>query len=83
MPIELAQVKLLQLPAPGAMGVQEVKVRCDRYTDHRRPTGLVPRCAALHQRVPLGHRLNRKRAVCRLVVLLRLSAPQARCVSSR
>ena len=50
-PLELAQIELLQLPAAGAPDVEEVELGGQGDADHRRPSGFVP---PLHQPVPLG-----------------------------
>ena len=53
MPVEFAQIDLLELPAARAPDVEEAVIRGQRDADHRQPTRLLP---ALHQPVAVRSR---------------------------
>ena len=67
MPVELAQIDLLELATAGAPDIEETVIRGECDADHRRPVGFVP---PLHQPVPFGHGRGAERCV-RGVVLAR------------
>src|SRR6185295_10499086 len=58
MAVEGAQVNLLDLSAARTEDVEKIVLGGDSNADHRRPAGLVPRCAAFHYLVPLRHRFH-------------------------